>query len=113
MRRIRPVLLASTALTAAAAGLWSCVAASLGGEADRDSNALLAVAITVTALAAAGWSVRLARRASERRWAASERRLDALADAVEEDRGLLIRTLAGVAPARRRMPAKTVPIRAR
>lgn len=104
MRQIRPVLVASIALTVAAAGLWGLVVASLGGRADRDSNALLGVAITVSAFAIACWAVDRARRASERRWAAMD-------EVVRQDRALLIRTL-GAVSARKAGPP-TAPIRGR
>lgn len=103
MRQFRPVLL-TCALSAPPAALWGYVAACLGGRADRDSNAMLGVAITVTILAACAATAAMARRASDRRW-------QALADAVQQDRALLIRTLA--AASQRKAPAPTAPIRVR
>lgn len=111
MRQFRPVLMTSVSLGAAAAALWACVAAHLGGAADRDSNALLAVAITVTLLAAACAAAGWARQASDGRRQAMSEAVQALADAVQEDRALLIRTLSAVSPRKAGVP--TAPIRAR
>jgi hypothetical protein len=99
-----PVQIATIVL-GAAAGLGLAGAATWGNfdTAARDIFAAFGVLAGVGALTC--WAV-YSRMESDRHW-------QALIDVAREDRSLLIRTLADVAPAQRRPPTRPLPIRVR
>jgi hypothetical protein len=89
-------------LGAASALFFALCAAATWAGFDPSARAIFAGAATAAAvLSGICWARRSARE-SDRQWRA-------LVDAARQDRSLLIRTLAAVAPARRRELARTVP----
>jgi hypothetical protein len=106
MRRIQaghcPVQVPAIAFGAAALALFGLAAAATWGGLDPGAQAIESAAGALAGVAALTCWARRSARESDRQWRA-------LADAARQDRSLLIRTLAAVAPPRRRELARTVP----
>jgi hypothetical protein len=101
-----PVQIATIVLGAAAGAFFGLAGAATWGNFDTAARAIMAaLGVTAAGGAIACWAAG-SRRESERHW-------QALIDVAREDRSLLIRTLADVAPAQRRPPTRPLPIRVR